>query len=298
MIKKFLTTILAFLIVFPAKAELKTREFGGVLYIDESSVKELKTLFKQQGYERFLILQNNEFPAIFVRKLPSDFTNIKSLDERNSLFIRILMPLALKINEEIANEREQLLRLERNFTKNKTLSEQDIEKLEKLALKYDYFTRLTGNTRIQRQFDNLKKRIDIIPPSILIAAAALETNWGFSRIANKANSLYKEKVWFTNEGLEPLENKEDGYRFKIFDSLIDSMRSFALKFNSDIKYTYAWQTRQDFSKQTDKHLGEAIAYALVNSSNLPNYAGIVNYTAAFYDFALLDSAHLKRGFKQ
>lgn len=277
---------------------MKVQDFGNTLYVENATVSELESLYKKNKYQRARALDNDEYPAIFIKTLPIDYQDIKSQKYRNELFIRMLAPLALKVNEEITNERNTLLRLERHYKQNKNLSSEEIKKLEQLAQKYDYFTRLKGNNRIESQIHNLKIRIDNVPPSILIAAAAMESNWGFSRVAKEANSLYKEKVWFTTEGLEPLENKEDGYRFKIFDSLLECMRSFALTFNSNINYEHVWNAREGYADRHGVIIGESIAYALSQSSNLPNFAGILDYTTAYYDLLAVDLGHLKRGLKQ
>ncbi len=282
--------------IYAAPSSIKVTEFGGILYVENASVSELENLFKKYKYSRYQALDDNAYPAIFTHTLPRDFTEIRSQNKRNELFIRILAPLALKINEEITNERNMLLRLERNFSQTGNLSETEQKKLENLAIKYDYFTRLKGPERTDNQLKNLKTRIDGIPPSILIAAAAMESNWGTSRVAIQANSLYKEKVWFTNEGLEPSENKNDGYRFKIFPSLLESMRSFARTFNSNINYQSVWMARQGFAERHGTIIGESIAYALSTSSNLPNFAGILDYTTAYYNLVSIDIGHLKRGF--
>lgn len=274
--------------------QMKTSEFGGIIYVENATVQELEDFFKIHKYQRFRALDGDAYPAIFVRTLPRDFPQIKSQKYRNELFIRILAPLALKINEEILNERNTVLRLERHFKSSGSLSPADTRKLENLALKYDYFTRLKGSERTAAQLQNLKLRIDAVPPSILIAAAAMESNWGFSRVAREANSLYKEKVWYTGEGLEPAENKDDGYRFRIFDSLLESMRSFALTFNSNINYEHVWKAREGYADRHGVVIGESIAYALSNASNLPNFAGILDYTTAYYDLLAIDIGHLER----
>ncbi len=279
-------------------AQMKVQDFGGTLYVENATVSELEALYKKNKYQRARALDNDEYPAIFIKTLPIDYQAIKSQKYRNELFIRMLAPLTLKVNEEITNERNTLLRLERRYKQNKKLLSEEIEKLERLAIKYDYFTKQKGNTRIESQLHNLKTRIDNVPPSILIAAAAMESNWGFSRVAKEANSLYKEKVWFTTEGLEPLENKDDGYRFKIFDSLLESMRSFALTFNSNLNYSHIWIAREGYADRHGVIIGESIAYALSQSSNLPNFAGILDYTTAYYDLLAIDLGHLKRGLKQ
>ena len=297
MIKKLYTliTLLTFLLFSsPSFAKMKVTEYGDIIYVENATVSELEELYSKHNYKRFRALDDDAYPAIFVKTLPLDFQEIPLQKYRNELFIRILTPLALKINEEITNERNALLRIEKSYLKNKKLPPNELEKLENFATKYYYFTRETGDTRIGLQIQNLKKRINIIPPSIFVAAAAMESNWGFSRPAKLANSLYKEKVWFTNEGLEPLENKEDGYRFKIFDSLIECMRSFALTFNSNINYEHTWGAREGMIERIGHILGENIAYSLSNSSNLPNFVGILDYTTAFYDLFALDVGSLKK----
>lgn len=296
MIKR-LTFVLSifFSFIISAHAKINITTFNGITYVENATVQELEELYKKHKYQRFHALDNNAYPAIFVKTLPSDFGDIKSQKYRNELFIRILTPLALKVNQELQNERNQLLKIESSLNKNQTLTEFEINRLDELAKKYDFFTRAKDLDRYKKQIANLKSRINIIPPSIFIAAAAMESNWGFSRVSLKANSLYKEKVWFTNEGLEPLENANDGYRFRIFNSLIDSMRSFALKFNSDINYQPVWFAREAKASTKDTLLGESMAYTLANSSNLPNFAGILTYTTAFYDLYSLDLGHLKIG---
>ena len=301
MTKRIIAICLAVMMCFSfsAKADtskLKLSGFGGILYVENATVAEVEALFKNCKYTRYQALADDAYPAIFVRTLPKDFPDIQSLNRRNELFIRILAPLALKINEEILNERNTLLRLERHFKQTGALSESEQKKLETFALKYDYFTRTKGAERITNQIKNLKQRIDSVPPSILIAAAAMESNWGTSRVAIEANSLYKEKVWYTDEGLEPLENKDDGYRFKIFPSLLEGMRSFARTFNSNINYRSAWMARDGFADRHGVVIGESIAYALSTSSNLPNFAGIMDYTTAYYNLVSIDIGHLKRGF--
>jgi len=291
----FLCSIILILSASTAHADMISHTANGVIYVEETTVKELEELFTKYRYTRFRALKDDAYPAIFLQKLPSDFAQIESQKYRNELFIRILTPLALKINEELYNERHKLLRLERSYKRNGKLNKEETERLEALALKYDYFVRNKDpNVRVPEQLTKLKERINVVPPSILVAVAAMETNWGFSRIAQQANSLYKEKVWYTDEGLEPLENKDDGYRFKIFDSLIESMRSYALTFNSSINYFNTWKARSETFERQGNPIGESMAYSLSQASNLPNYAGILDYTTAFYDFLAIDNGHLQR----
>ena len=286
-------TIILLLFSLPAKAEMEFDEFNGAIYVNKTTVAELEELFAKNHYKRFRGLENDSYPAIFLKSFPTDFMEITSQKYRNELFIRILAPLAIKLNQEFSNEQSTLQRYQRKLNNNQELSEKEIANLNKLAIKYDYFIRAEGKQKIQSQLNNLLLRVNIIPPSIFVAYAAMETNWGFSRLVAKANSLYKEKVWYTNEGLEPLENKDDGYRFKIFNSLMDSMRSFAITFNSDLRFRNVWGARAQAILRQENVIGESMAYSLSNASNLPNFVGILDYTTAFYDLIALDNGHLK-----
>lgn len=293
--KKIFTLLLTVVVIFStqAQADLIKRESSGNIYITQSTVAELEDFFTKHHYRRFNILPDNAYPRIYLTSLPTDYQDIPSQKYRNELFIRILAPIALKINEEIINERKRLLRLERKYATTGKLSTEENERLEELALKYDYFTKNKETGRTYDLIENLKLRINIIPPSILIATSAMETNWGSSRIAQEANSLYKENVWYTDEGLEPLENKDDGYRFKIFSDLTESMRSFALTFNSDKRFYHVWHARDIVIKKHSNTIGESLAYTLSTASNLPNFAGILDYITTFYNLYSIDIGHLK-----
>ena len=76
------------------------------------------------------------------------------------------------------------------------------------------------------------------------------------------------------------------------------MRSYALTFNSNINYETIWNARDGLIKRRGFAIGESIAYALSTASNLPNYNGILDYTAAFYDLLALDMGHLKKGLQK
>lgn len=58
----------------------------------------------------------------------------------------------------------------------------------------------------RRRYDILLKRlelkVDIVPPSLLMAAAAIESDWGTNRIVREGNSLYKELAWYTDKDLK------------------------------------------------------------------------------------------------
>ena len=286
-----------FLNSLPAGAETVLRPGKHGLNIDTIDVDSLRKLFAQNGYNEYIPLDTHEIPAIFLKNFPEDYNRIKDDNLRNSLFIRILSPLALKVNETILNERSRLEKIIADFDKNAELSSAQTQWVEQTAKKYDVFTRLKGYRRYKLLLGELRYRIDALPPSVLIAAAAIETDWGQSRIVKEGRSLYKELVWYSNKGLKPEGETEDpNYRIKIFPSLYDSMYSFALKINSNVNFEDFRSFRKEQRYRRQLLDGRSTAYTFFLLSPLPNYIGLLDYTITFYELVTIDASKLNYDF--
>lgn len=239
------------------------------------------------------MLPKLKYPPIFLKKFPSDYTAIGDETERNALFIKILTPLALRLNQEISAERQVISDISNKFQTTGKLSDKDIKQLEKTAEKYDIFTRLKGDERYSYFINELLNRVDRIPPSILITAAAIETNWGTSRIVKDGNSLYKTLVWHTKDGLKPQgETEDDSYRIKIYPDIYASMKDFALKINSHNSFEIMRNMRRERSYRSPIVSGIFLAPYAYGTSALKNYAGIFDYTLAYYELLEIDKATL------
>lgn len=272
-------------------------EKNGELYVEDTTVEELEGLFYAVKYDDYIFMPNMLYPAIFLKKIPRDFDKIEDESYRNRLFIQMLAPVAMKVAEDLFAEREKMLEMRKIFDEEKTLSEEQKKQLEDWAVQYDIFTHLKGDFRIEYIFDELKKKLDVIPPSILIGVAAIESNWGTSRPAREANSLYKEKVWFGEEkGLAPQleEGKNDDYEFKIFDSIYDAMRSYSISMSSGVDYYYMRAYRSEYRRRNRLISGRTLAHSMMLSSQLKNFAGLLDYTITFYEMQNLDLAKLLR----
>ena len=131
-----------------------------------------------------------------------------------------------------------------------------------------------------------------MPPSFLIAAAAAESNWGTAREAGLGNALYKRKVWYTEEGITPLEDPDDSYRIKPYPTLLAAMEDYALNFNRDVNFAHFRDLRRQRRNHSKPLRGNAMAYNMVRGSPLENYAGLISYIITFYDLVNLDEAEL------
>lgn len=262
------------------------------LYFEQISVSELQKTFIENKSNYFIPRDNWEVPAIFLKTLPTDFYNLKDENQRNELFIQILAPLALKLNNEILSERNQLETIEKTFQNQKQISSEQKNWLENRAQKYNVFTHLQGTPRTDVLIYQLKEKIDIIPPSILIAIAGIETDWGQSRFVKEGNSLYKEILWNSSEGMLPQDEKDKSYSFKKFSSLYDSMRSFALKINAGIDYKSMRDLRKNLRRRGKIIDGRSLASSFVLYSPQKNFIGLLDYTITFYELINIDASKL------
>ena len=250
--------------------------------------------FYNYGEEKgYLQARSYNYPPIFCKYFPIDFDKITDEKRRNALFVKILAPLAIKLNNEIMEERKEILEISNWFKQNKKISLKQEKFLEDEAKKYDVFTRLKGHQRTKYILSELLKKVHVVPPSILITAAALETNFGSSRIVKEGNSLYKQLEWHTNKGLKPIgEMEDDTYRIKIYPDIYASLQEFALKLNSGIQYHSFRGYRDEILWRGTPLLGSVLAPYMVWNSPLKNYAGLFDYTLAYYELNIIDKSVL------
>ena len=125
-----------------------------------------------------------------------------------------------------------IINIEKKFLR-KTLNENEVNETVRLAVKY----KLDYSTIDLKLFRDLKQRINIIPVSLALAQAIVESGWGQSRFALEGNALYGQ--WTTNEqrGIIPEARDEDkNHAVLKFDSLQKSVQAYMLNTNTHPAY--------------------------------------------------------------
>ena len=167
-------------------------------------------------------------PRIFVESLPTDFGAQMVVEERKRTFIRTILPLILKVNEEVQAERRRLIALEEHVSSGHDLLKDEQVWLDGLAHKY----RVAPS-----DFAALLRRVDGVSPTLALAQSIEESGWGRSRFAREGNALFGQRAWSAGAGLVP-EERAEGERFEVraFDSLLDSVRSYVGNLNRHYAY--------------------------------------------------------------
>lgn len=195
--------------------------------INPSSHRALKRLFAQSNYSWKTL--NQGVPPLVLESLPPDLDRISQLNKRKKMFFLSLLPMVLLVNGEIHREREDLLSLFNDYDQGGSLAKNRRQQVASLAREY----RVKGDPLTdQAARQKLLRRVDIIPPSIVLAQAATESAYGTSRFAQDGNNLFGEWTFIVGTGLVPKKRPAGAtYEVRRFDSLYDSVKSYMWNIN-------------------------------------------------------------------
>ena len=192
------------------------------------------------------------------RSFPKAYYAIKGPQQQKEAFVKILYPLIVKEEKKIAAQRRFVIALFKRLETDGIVTPSQIERLKKLAKTY----------RIKALYDKeaYLRRIDEIPVSLVLAQAAIESDWGKSRFARVANNLFGEWTW-GGRGIVP-KNRPAGkhYRIRIFGSLEDSIASYMKNLNRHWAYREFREARAAARKKGFSFGGFAAAAYLTHYS--------------------------------
>lgn len=215
----------------------------------------LNQYFKSIGYS---LNDVTEVPRVYIKRVPKGLGELASVDERKRIFLRIMLPLAMRVNEEIGARRERLMAIQAKGISGTPVSEHDQQWVEQLMKRY----RVTDGG-----IAALLERIDMIPTSLILAQSAEESGWGTSRFVRTGNALFGQWAWGDDEGIVP-NDREDGknHVIKSFGSLMDSVRAYARNINSHPAYQSLRERRSTLRAEGQQISGWELAETLTKYS--------------------------------
>ena len=194
-------------------------------------------------------------PRVYLAKLPSGLTSTDKTGQRKALFIKTVLPLVLRANEEIRAQRYRLLAIATRLAQGDTLAGDDKAFMSDLFEAYDL---LDSNN-----IGELLRRVDTLPASLALAQAAEESGWGTSRFARQGNAVFGQRTFGGAQGIVPLR-RPDGRRFKVraFSGLYDSVRSYMRNLNTHNAYVPLRRLRAELRARGRALRGLELATAL------------------------------------
>ncbi len=188
-----------------------------------------------------------------------DFSTHSDTTEKKVAFFSYLYPRVVLANARILIQRQYLMALDEKdelTAEEQRWLEQQSERL-----------RVEADIGSDEMFDLLTRRLDAIPPSLILAQAANESAWGTSRFARSGNNLFGQWCFSKGCGLVP-ENRVDGASHEVasFQSPYQSIRSYIQNLNRHPAYQALRNTREQLRHSDTNVSGHALAQGLISYS--------------------------------
>ena len=145
---------------------------------------------------------------------PSDF------EAHKRSFYALMYPIVVAENQNMINLRKKI---------QSAVKQGDKTFISKAKQQF----RLKNTDSIER----LLKRVDMIPPELVLAQSALETDWGRSRFAREGNNMFGQWCYAKDCGMVPKERiPGQTHEVAVYPSIQASVKSYLINLNTHKAY--------------------------------------------------------------
>lgn len=189
---------------------------------------------------------------------PEDYYKMKATVKKQVYFFNYLFPHIENANKAILKDRAFIKSLKENKDLKKTSLE--YKRLEQIAKRYkvkDIFN-----------YKYLLQRVDIVPPSMALAQAAIESGWGTSRFVKLGNNLFGHWT-FGKVGIMPLRRDPNAkHLIRIFKSFEEAISAYMLNLNRTKAY-YDFRKQREIARQKNENpSGIKLSQTMINYSQI------------------------------
>ena len=199
-------------------------------------------------------------PAIeyqYTASLQDRLAQIDDVQERKQSLIRILLPLVLHANERVLQQRMIIEQLRQRLPYLTPLEKQTLITFARMYL-------VEGVTS-EEMVAELLKRVNVLPVSLILAQAAIESGWGTSRFSLKGNNIFGLRN-SSGYGMVPRERpSEEEFTVSVFRDLQSCIDYYMWNINTNPQYEQLRYTRSLSEAPYDSY---ALAQGLRNYSEM------------------------------
>ncbi|MDL0432027.1 glucosaminidase domain-containing protein [Marinobacter sp. TBZ242] len=203
----------------------------------------------------------SELPPLprWAREDLPDFSAYSDTTEKKAAFFSFLYPRIVLANSRILIEREYL----QSLSDKDELTRSELTWLEKQAERL----RVDEEPGSPDMFRRLENRLDVIPPSLVMAQAANESAWGTSRFARRGNNLFGQWCFSKGCGIVP-QSRIEGASHEVadFESPFQSVRSYIQNLNRHSTYQPLRDIRLKARNNGELASGTSLAAGLLGYS--------------------------------
>ena len=188
--------------------------------------------------------------------LAPDFSAYTDVKEKKQAFFDFFRPLAEAENREIEAIRERII----NLQKQNSPDSDDKQWLVQIASE----ARLTLSEPVSKEdYEKLLRKIDILPPSLVLAQAAIESAWGTSRFAREGYNYFGQWCFTKGCGIVPNSRATGAsHEVQVFTSPRQAVSFYYKNLNSHPAYQKVRDERHQARLSGQPMLGCQLAIGL------------------------------------
>ena len=196
-----------------------------------------------------------------------------TLDPAKEVFVNKLALVIKKQNHYLLKQREAIQCIFSRVFDGQTVSVARLEWLRQVARIYKVKPFLLN----RKSKLALLSKLNVIPPSMVIAQAAIESNWGRSRFATEARNLFGIWCFTKGCGVVPLRRTPGQiHEVKKYTSQANGVIAYFFNMNTHPAYRQFRRARQKMVSHDQPLLGLKLAKYLGSYSQLGSaYSGLV-----------------------
>ncbi|WP_221031356.1 glucosaminidase domain-containing protein [Actomonas aquatica] len=228
----------------------------------------------------------------FVPEHLPDFADYTDVNEKKTAFFDFLAPHIEAVNQGILKDRRRLEAIRADAAEGDAPGWIDRRWITHLAERYE-FEDIPEKPTLAF-VDQLLRRVDIIPPSLIMAQAANESAWGTSRFARQGNNLFGMRTYEPGTGIVP-KRRAAGATWEVaaYDTVREGLADYIQTLNTGSTYRQLRNLRRDLRRQDRTISGSVLAGGLTRYSEKGyEYVAIIRSMIRSNKLAQYDEAHM------
>lgn len=196
------------------------------------------------------------------RPIP-DFASM-SVEDKKREFFAYLSPMISRVNFAMAADRDRVTALREAHARGEEPGWFDRRWLRQVAVRLEV---PMDEMELGDALETLERRAGVVPESIVLVQAAVESGWGTSRFAREGNNFFGQRCYRADCGMQPLERPQ-GRRFGLakFASVFASLESYMLNLNTHPEYRPFREIRERLRDRGEPINGLALVAGLAGYS--------------------------------
>jgi Bax protein len=192
-------------------------------------------------------------------RLP-DFSDYERVDEKKEAFFSYLAPHVNEANADILGDRDRLLGIRADLDPGAEPGRSDRrwvhQKLEQYE--FDPVDKISDET-----LRLLAQRMDMIPASMVLAQASVESAWGTSRFAREGNNLFGMRTYEPGTGMVP-KRRPAGATWEVaaYNTVTEGLAAYIHNLNTHDPYLRLRASRASLRKQNKPISGSVLVDGL------------------------------------